>query len=105
VASSLLSPHIGIQLEMSTAIDRYAPSHHLDEAEREGVKGDNTTFVIDSQQDVAYRPLVKDSFSYFSVFSLAFSCINSWVAIIYGLSAGLNSGGPTTRKLLRESLR
>jgi hypothetical protein len=46
-------------------------------------------------QDVALRPLVKDSFSYLSVFSLAFSCINSWVAIVYGLSAGLNSGGPT----------
>jgi hypothetical protein len=66
-----------------------------------GAKPD-ATYVTDlPAQDVALRPLVKDSFSYLSVFSLAFSCINSWVAIIYGLSAGLNSGGPTARKLVR----
>ena len=87
---------------MSTIVDRQAPSHIEPEY---AAKGDKTTFVVDpaSHGDVAYRPLVKDSFSYFSVFSLAFSCINSWVAIIYGLSAGLNLGGPTTCKRLTMS--
>lgn len=72
----------------------------------EGSKGDLklSTGIVDATttegHETALRPLVKDSFSYLSVFSLAFSCINSWVAIIYGLSAGLNSGGPTTRMLV-----
>lgn len=71
----------------------------------EGVKADATYVTDQPAHDVALRPLVKDSFSYLSVFSLAFSCINSWVAIIYGLSAGLNSGGPTACKLARQGRR
>ncbi|WVR04218.1 hypothetical protein IAU60_001218 [Kwoniella sp. DSM 27419] len=39
--------------------------------------------------------LDKHAFGFWSVFSLAFSCINSWVVLILGLTAGLTSGGPT----------
>jgi len=84
---------------MTTTIDRRAPAHINELSDKNHEK---TAVVVDaSHGEIAYRPLVKDSFSYFSVFSLAFSCINSWVAIIYGLSAGLNSGGPTTREFVR----
>ncbi|OCF39128.1 hypothetical protein I317_07069 [Kwoniella heveanensis CBS 569] len=41
------------------------------------------------------KPLDKHAFNFWSVFSLAFSCINSWVVLVLGLSAGLTSGGPT----------
>ncbi|WVQ78062.1 hypothetical protein IAT38_000143 [Cryptococcus sp. DSM 104549] len=51
-----------------------------------------------SQQQAAQtsgEQLDKHAFSFLSVFSLAFSCINSWVVLVVGLSAGLISGGPT----------
>lgn len=85
---------------MTDKIDRHASPGPVRGGLDEN-KGELYSGVVDASategHDTALRPLVKDSFSYLSVFSLAFSCINSWVAIIYGLSAGLNSGGPTTR--------
>ncbi|WWC67432.1 uncharacterized protein I206_101340 [Kwoniella pini CBS 10737] len=47
----------------------------------------------DSNGDI--RPLDKHAFTFWSVFSLAFSCINSWVALVVSLSTILTAGGPT----------
>ncbi|WVW79036.1 hypothetical protein I302_100999 [Kwoniella bestiolae CBS 10118] len=47
----------------------------------------------DTHEEV--RPLDKHAFSFWSVFSLAFSCINSWVALVVSLTTILTAGGPT----------
>ncbi|WWC87420.1 uncharacterized protein L201_002309 [Kwoniella dendrophila CBS 6074] len=47
----------------------------------------------DSHGDI--RPLDKHAFNFWSVFSLAFSCINSWVALVVSLTTILTAGGPT----------
>ncbi|WVR09268.1 hypothetical protein IAU60_006333 [Kwoniella sp. DSM 27419] len=56
--------------------------------------------IIDVHEAHATRPLDKDTFSFINVFSLAFSCINSWVALVAGLGAVLNSGGPTAANMV-----
>lgn len=50
----------------------------------------------DSHGDI--RPLDKHAFNFWSVFSLAFSCINSWVALVVSLTTILTAGGPTAGK-------
>ncbi len=44
---------------------------------------------------ITLRPLDKDTFGLVNVFSLAFSCINSWVALVAAFGTALVSGGPT----------
>ena len=44
---------------------------------------------------IALQPLDKNTFGLINVFSLAFSCINSWVALVAAFGTALVSGGPT----------
>lgn len=52
----------------------------------------------EAAQAEVVRPLDTHAFTFLDVFSLAFSCINSWVVLVVGLGAGLVSGGPTARE-------
>jgi hypothetical protein len=56
---------------------------------------DAVPVIYDDDNLAGQQILVKNSFTFINVFSLAFSCINSWVVLVVGLGAGLSSGGPT----------
>ena len=64
----------------------------------ESTRADLTLYAL----PVDHSRLDKDTFGPLNVFSVAFSCINSWVALVAAFGTALISGGPTTCKLSRE---